>query len=455
MDDTPRIADLRKKIEKDAASRLFAQLAEELRKEGRFDEAIAVARKGLEKHANYPSARLTLGRALLDSGRAGDAKTELDQVVRASPDNILASKLLGDALDDLGESAQALAQYEKGLKLSPGDRALLDRMEEVKLKLRAASYTPPESPVAAVVPLPEGDAPGGAPDGGPATAPQASEALDRDLASGTFRPGAFNAADFVSMQDEASPAPLPELRPRPPSALDSGFEPRPAVAAGVLHVRLTDQAAVQPVAEVPLGETHSIMAARPATTTGSVEPLPPPEPEMADEADIGGQTLPITSVTLADLYLQQGLRVEANAVLNQVLRSEPQNAEAISRLAAVTEHDSATHSGPASAAESSATLLADHAASTSVAGPGAPSVPSVPPSATPPLRTIPDTQRAAGAVGPADPQKPLPALTAANPKRAAKSLRQAQIASLKAFMDAADREADQQRATPQSPGAFQ
>ena len=35
MDENPRIAELRKKLEKDPGSRLFAQLAEELRKEGR------------------------------------------------------------------------------------------------------------------------------------------------------------------------------------------------------------------------------------------------------------------------------------------------------------------------------------------------------------------------------------------------------------------------------------
>ncbi|MBP9946579.1 MAG: tetratricopeptide repeat protein, partial [Vicinamibacteria bacterium] len=63
MDENHRTAELRRKLEKDPASRLFAQLAEELRKDGRHEEAIAVARGGLEKNPNYPSARLTLARA--------------------------------------------------------------------------------------------------------------------------------------------------------------------------------------------------------------------------------------------------------------------------------------------------------------------------------------------------------------------------------------------------------
>ena len=78
----PRIDDLRKRIERDPQSRLFAQLAEELRKDGDLAEAIEVARAGLKtRHPSYPSARMTLGRALLDTGdtprrpaRAGDGR---------------------------------------------------------------------------------------------------------------------------------------------------------------------------------------------------------------------------------------------------------------------------------------------------------------------------------------------------------------------------------------------
>ena len=71
----PRIEDLRRRLEKEPGSRIFAQLAEELRKEGDFAEAIRVSRSGLAQHPSYPSARMTLGRALFDSGDlAGGAR---------------------------------------------------------------------------------------------------------------------------------------------------------------------------------------------------------------------------------------------------------------------------------------------------------------------------------------------------------------------------------------------
>jgi uncharacterized protein DUF4388/uncharacterized protein DUF4339/tetratricopeptide repeat protein len=99
-----RIEELRKRLEKEPGSRLFAQLAEELRKDGQLEEAIGVCRTGLQKHPNYPSARITLARALIDSGDVAAARSELEGVLQAAPDNILARKLLEECLAAMGEA---------------------------------------------------------------------------------------------------------------------------------------------------------------------------------------------------------------------------------------------------------------------------------------------------------------------------------------------------------------
>jgi len=315
MDDNARTGELRRKLEKDPGSRLFAQLAEELRKDGKHDEAISVARKGLEKNPNYPSARLTLARALLDSGRPAEAKPELEAIVKASPDNIMASRLLGDALAELGETAQALQQFEKTLRISPGDKAVLERMGELKGRLSASppagaavpatpvappAVAQPAPPPAPEAPLPSVFASEPLPSVFPAEpvpapvaaspapviqAPPPSVALDRDLASGTFSPGSLNAADIQRHFDEAEAA-----------------QTVPAI----------------PATTVPAG------------------PEPPAPAMAAAEEDPGGATLPLSSMTLADLYLQQGLKAEASAVLSQVVREEPENVQAKSKLAAVS-----------------------------------------------------------------------------------------------------------------------
>lgn len=352
MDENARTGELRRKLEKDPGSRLFAQLAEELRKEGKHDEAISVARKGLEKNPNYPSARLTLARALLDSGRPAEAKPELESIVKASPDNIMASRLLGDALAELGETAQALQRFENTLRISPGDKVVLERMAELKARMAPAAEAPAPAPAP----------------------PAASVALDRDLASGTFSPGSLNAGDIQKHFDEvAAPA---------PDAATVAFTPPP-----------------NPVEALP--ESAPLLSKASADEAPPAAPPELPSVEMPAEGDdLGAKTLPLTSVTLADLYLQQGLKAEASAVLSQVLQEEPENAQARSKLEAVSSE------------------LAQ-----------------IPPAVAPPA--VPSTDVAAPASRP----------------RTRAEVRERTILSLKAFASAAEREAVQQKATER--GAFQ
>ena len=96
MPDTSRIEDLRRRVQKDPASIAFAQLAEELRRAGRNEEAVDVATEGLSHHPAYLSARVTLGRALLELGRLDEAAAEFEFVVRSAPDNLTAVRQLAD-----------------------------------------------------------------------------------------------------------------------------------------------------------------------------------------------------------------------------------------------------------------------------------------------------------------------------------------------------------------------
>lgn len=96
MSDTPRIEALRRRIEQDPASVTFAQLAEEYRRAGQFAEAVRVCRAGLERHPAYLSARVTLGRALLELGELEAAEAEFADVHRAAPENLAAMRGLDE-----------------------------------------------------------------------------------------------------------------------------------------------------------------------------------------------------------------------------------------------------------------------------------------------------------------------------------------------------------------------
>lgn len=94
MNDEARIGQLRRRVASDPMSIAFAALAEEYRRSGRPDDAVAVCRAGLTRHPAYLSARVTLGRALVDLDDLDGAETELQQVLQQAPDNLAAIRAL-------------------------------------------------------------------------------------------------------------------------------------------------------------------------------------------------------------------------------------------------------------------------------------------------------------------------------------------------------------------------
>ena len=91
-----RLEELKRRVERDPATVSFAALAEEYRRLGRFAEAIETCRAGLQRHPSYASARVTLGRALIELGDLDTAAAELEQVLRVAPENLAAIRALAD-----------------------------------------------------------------------------------------------------------------------------------------------------------------------------------------------------------------------------------------------------------------------------------------------------------------------------------------------------------------------
>jgi tetratricopeptide (TPR) repeat protein len=114
MADSVRIEELRRRVELDPASIAFAALAEEYRRGGQFEDAIAICEAGLQRHPAYLSARVTLGRALLETGRFEEARAQLEQVLRSAPENLAAIRGLAELhhrAGDVPESAESAASY--------------------------------------------------------------------------------------------------------------------------------------------------------------------------------------------------------------------------------------------------------------------------------------------------------------------------------------------------------
>lgn len=339
----PRIDDLRKRLEKEPGSRLFAQLAEELRKAGELDESIRVARDGLGRHANYPSARMTLGRALFDLGDLRAARAELEAVVASAPDNILACRLLGEALEGLGLRDQAAARYRTVLALAPGDAA-------VAARLAALALVPTPTPVVAAAPPEPPRTP---------VAPAAHTAVLEPL------PAAVDAAPSAHVLDPEAPIPLvavddedfelerpgettarlmamgaPAVRPferadwDEPAATSEPVRVAPAQAPAEADFGVGREDLILDLdqAEAEAAPTIPFARATPEATADEVDDRLDEELGAGEEPASPDAVPALSSPTLAELYFSQGVPEKASAVYRQILEREPWNERARRRL---------------------------------------------------------------------------------------------------------------------------
>jgi len=133
------IARLETQLEGDPGASVFPALAEANRRAGRAKEAERVAREGLRERPEFVAGRVALSLALLDLGRADEARSELIRVLEMNPHHVPAanalhrvapmdhgamggagedSELLGDLADDELENAFQDAEAQADEMLS-------------------------------------------------------------------------------------------------------------------------------------------------------------------------------------------------------------------------------------------------------------------------------------------------------------------------------------------------
>jgi tetratricopeptide (TPR) repeat protein len=168
--DSPRIEELKRRVQSDPASIAFAALAEEYRRAGRFDEAIETCTTGLVRHPSYLSAHVTLGRALIEVGRLQEARTELEYVLKLAPENLAAIRGLAEIHHRIGdEHSEHVEHVAEPIESSPPAPAAIETRDpepapvpRIALKVRVDEEAPaalatshlddrPESPASTAV----------------------------------------------------------------------------------------------------------------------------------------------------------------------------------------------------------------------------------------------------------------------------------------------------------------
>jgi tetratricopeptide (TPR) repeat protein len=138
MPEHPRIEELRRRIQKDPASIAFAQLAEEYRRAGNYEDAIETCRAGLQIHPGYLSARVTLGRALVDINDLDAAQRELEFVLQHAAENLAAIRGMAEIHHRRGHLDDALTFYKSALALAQHDPDLEQAVDDISRSIRPA-----------------------------------------------------------------------------------------------------------------------------------------------------------------------------------------------------------------------------------------------------------------------------------------------------------------------------
>jgi diguanylate cyclase (GGDEF)-like protein/PAS domain S-box-containing protein len=128
---TPDMKKYQAMLGSNPSSRVFATLAELYRKQGMYDEAIGLCLKGLVHHPDYLSGRVVLGLAYFDKGMIRDAAEELERVVSAKPDHLMAARALGDVMLADGNNDRAEYYFNRVLSLAPDDQDVARKLESL------------------------------------------------------------------------------------------------------------------------------------------------------------------------------------------------------------------------------------------------------------------------------------------------------------------------------------
>lgn len=313
---------------KDPRSFCFAQLSELYRKIGLLDDAIFVANRGVEIHPEYVGGLLALGRAYLEKGLKANSREALERVAAMAPDNYIAHKLLSLMYLEQNERALAQKTLEKVLELNPGDVECRVSLEALSRSVESDVASPlwqgneEDLEEADIVEddllLPEGWSDGllvSPPERGDAGAPAVSPPDLSPWEAGTVTAAAGEGAERP-VAEPAGADLLQDLLAGLPSPEESPGE-------------------ASPVAEGEPAPEADLFAALDEWSTGVVPP-PAPAVEAPRPADAGRN--PLSTATLAEIYLAQGFHAQALTIYRELLRDEPDSAALRQRIADIEAH---------------------------------------------------------------------------------------------------------------------
>ncbi len=376
MASSARIDELKKKFD-ESPRRYFAPLANEYRKAGDPEQAIAICREFLPQQPGHMSGHIVYGQALYDAQQFDEARAVFDTALTLDPENLIALRSLGDIAQLLGDAAGARGWYQRVLDADP-------RNEEIAALLTSLAAAPEGAPE----PPPTAEA--------EVQAARAARNSDGIILGATPLDEAPQDASVVAMPPEgfvaqaattpAEPAPaeppLESVAPPADELLDLGdltirtevpvvpriSTPRASLRGMGVDIERSDDESFMPHVEPAAAPDEPPVPAAPAAAAWAEEAADePPAVEAFDTPEISEFTLedfgapmaapeargapaptgaapapaaaepadPFATETMADLYLAQGHADDALRVFRALLAQRPGDAALEARIAGI------------------------------------------------------------------------------------------------------------------------
>lgn len=335
---------LQERYDEQPDSRVFAPLADCLRKQGKLQEALGVCHTGLSKHPRYSSAYVILGKIHLERGDDGAAREAFLRVLEFDPQNLLALRQLAELDESREDFAAAVSRWELVTALEIDPAKAEERLEAARAKLDPPTDEETEEPIEDSVeetieaPTPESAEAVDEMEEDPEDVPvDAAKAATSDLAALEDAVDDEGAADadekdgpidhtlVGSIEDRSEE--VAESVPESPHEVD-GDATVPSDSAMTPYVGSELEATsdeledpVEDLSDVEPGDLDSTVTAQdPAESEAEVEPVTTSAAIAADDAI---PTTEIATMTLAEIYAEQGFRQKALDILRQVLERNP------------------------------------------------------------------------------------------------------------------------------------
>ena len=331
-----RLDELKKRFEENPR-RFFAPLANEYRKSGDLDQAIALCQEHLADQAGNMNGHVVYGQALFDAGRYEESEATFGTALSLDPENLIALRHLGDIARAHNDAAKALEWYKRVLDADPRNDEILGFIEELK---GASAAPPPAEPARAPTPV-----------SNDAVTPRVTRAVGaadegktveitpvKGLSLGTGTPVAPN--DLIEPVRPSGPAKRMSLLD---ISLDLGGVGESGIGAG-LDAPPADLS--PPSFEMPAGAPGEPAASIELDSglgwdMGSVDLVS--ASDTADESAPSVETPQVfVTETMAELYLQQGFRDEALQVYKQLAEQNPDDASLRDRISRLEHGDRAS-----------------------------------------------------------------------------------------------------------------